>query len=76
MADKEWSPGEDGGFRVEQGYYRVPDLLTEEGLIQYMWDTYKRKVVFLPEEDDEPQVEEVSDSDETEDPDLKELLSE
>jgi hypothetical protein len=36
-----------GGYAVDPGLYRVPDLLTEEQFVRYMKDTYNRDIQFV-----------------------------
>lgn len=38
--------GSPGGYAVNPGLYRIPDLLTEQQLVDYMWNTYGRKIEF------------------------------
>jgi len=38
--------GSPGGYSVNPGMYRVPDLLTEEQFIRYMKSTYGRDIEF------------------------------
>jgi hypothetical protein len=38
--------GSPGGYQVNPGLYRVPDLLTEQQFVDYMLNTYGRKVEF------------------------------
>jgi hypothetical protein len=38
--------GAPGGYSVNPGLYRVPDLLTEEQLVNYMKNTYGRTIEF------------------------------
>lgn len=35
-----------GGYQINPGLYRVPDLLTEEQFVRYMKSTYNRDVEF------------------------------
>lgn len=39
--------GSPGGYQINPGLYRIPDLLTEEQFKDYMWNTYGRKVDFV-----------------------------
>lgn len=36
-----------GGYQINPGLYRVPDLLTEEQFVDYMYNTYRRKIEFI-----------------------------
>lgn len=38
--------GSPGGYQINPGLYRVPDLLTEEQFVEYMRTTYGVKVSF------------------------------
>jgi hypothetical protein len=38
--------GSPGGYQINPGLYRVPDLLTQEQFIDYVWNTYGRRIEF------------------------------
>lgn len=42
--------GSPGGYAVNPGLYRVPDLLTEDQFKEYMWQTYGARIEFVREE--------------------------
>lgn len=40
-----------GGYVTEAGLYRVPDLVTAEQMVDYMWNTYQVRIKFIAEQD-------------------------
>lgn len=46
--------GSPGGFQINPGLYRVPDLLTEEQFVEYMRTTFGVKVTFDHGDKDAP----------------------
>ena len=46
--------GSPGGYMINPGLYRVPDLLTEDQFVRYMKNTYGRTIEFTDEETHSP----------------------